>query len=182
MRDVEKLNNMTPVTRDAARRLGLGGVLDQLVKTVNGMVTAMQGASVVLKAPVLGNTTVTLSIGATPYQIQGVAAWRAAGTVALTGTTHDVAIDQWASYRVSVASGGTATITKSADQASEILAMANVPAVPANEADFGYFVVRGGSAAIFDATTNNLQTGAVAGMIVKFYPASSPIQAVASLV
>lgn len=174
---VDRLNSENPVFYEAK----LGDKLKALIDVLNGVVAALQGGTFVLKAPVLSNSTTALSIGATPYQIQGVQAWRAAGTVALTATTHDVGVDKWAAFRVSVASGGTATITKGADQNTLALALTTIPAVPTNEADFGYFIVRGGTAAIFDATTNNLATGAVTGMIVQYYPASTPLAAIPTI-
>lgn len=183
MGDVVRLNYESPTNKQVASNQGLGSVLDKLITTVNGLVAAMQGGSFVLKAPTLGNTTTALAIGATPYQVLGVQAWRTAGTVALTATTHDVAINKWAAYRVSVASGGTATITKDGtDRDTLALALANVPAVPTGEVDFGYFVVRGGNSAIFDATTTNLASGAVTGMLVHYYPAQPLIAAVPALV
>jgi hypothetical protein len=127
------------------------------------------GGTGLLQSPALTNTTTTLSFGAFNFFVNGASFRKAAAAVALTATTHDVAQDTWASFRVSIAANGTVTITKAADQVTEALAHSTLAAVPANEANMGYFVVRGGTAAIFDATTNNLQSGGVTGMVVTFY-------------
>lgn len=161
-----QLDNISPVTK----RAKLGFRIKQLME----LAKLHAGGTGLVLPTVLGNTTVTLSFTAFNFFVNGAPARKAAGTVALTATTHDVQIDKWASYRVSIAAGGTVTITKqvAAEDDTEAAAMSNLAATPANEANVGSFVVRGGTAAIFDATTTNLATGAVTGMIVKFYPAA----------
>lgn len=172
-RSVVQLNKESPAFSKAL----LGTKLDQLIE----LGRLFYGGTGILQSPALTNSTVTLSHGAFNYFVNGAPARKAAATVALTATTHDVAIDKWASFRVSIAAGGTVTITRAADQNTEALAHSTLAAVPANEANLGYFVVRGGTAAIFDATTNNLQTGAVAGMIVLFFSVVPTVAQPASL-
>lgn len=162
------IDRMNPI----AMQTLIGTKLDQLMSALNLLAG---GTGVMAPQHTMSNSTVSLALTAFTYYINGVPARKAAGNTALTATTHDVAATKWASYRVSIQSGGTVTITKSTDQDTEALAVANLPALPANEANVGYFLVRGGDAAIFDATTNNLATGAVTGMIVKFLPATAAV-------
>lgn len=160
-RSVTQLNSENPVFK----RIGLGTLLNQLVE----LAKLNNGGTGLLQSPALTNTTTTLSFGAFNFFINGVPLRKAAAAVALTAINHDVAIDRWASFRVSIAADGTVTITRADDQLTLVLAHSTLAAVPANEADMGYFVVRGGTAAIFDATTTNLQSAAVTGMTVSFY-------------
>ena len=80
----------------------------------------------------------------------------AAGT-AFTATTHDIAdpdaAGREALYVLSIATGGTITITKGADAA---LAAAVRPAVPAGEIDLGQVLVAHDGSAVFNATTDAL--------------------------
>jgi hypothetical protein len=170
--DVEKLNRLTEGTFDTK----LGEKLDLLLQYLH----LLNKGSGLVNAVTLGNSTVSLSFTAFNAVVNGVSIYKASGTQALTATTHDVAIDKWASYRVSVNVAGTVTITKqaAAEDNTEAAAIANLAALPADTAALGYFTVRGGTGAIFDATTNNLQTGAVAGMVVNFYPATPLLPAV----
>lgn len=158
------LNNLSPETD----RSQLGKRIRQLLD----MAILQAGGTGIVYAITLSNSTTALSFTAFNYFVNGAPARKAAGTQALTATTDDVAQDKWASFRVSIAAGGTVTITRADDVDTEAEAHANLADVPANEADMGYFVVRGGTGAAFDATTTNLQTGAIAGMVVKFFPAT----------
>lgn len=157
------LNNISPETDKSQ----LGKRIRQLLD----LAILQAGGTGVVYAIILSNSTTALSFTAFNYFVNGAPARIAAGTKALTATTHDVAQDKWASFRVSIAAG-TVTITKAADVDTEAEAHANLAAVPANEANMGYFVVRGGTGAAFDATTTNLATGAITGMVVKFFPAT----------
>lgn len=166
-RSVTQLNKESP----ASQRAGLGTKLDQLTEFAK----LFYSGSALLHTPALTNTTTALAFSAFNYLINGIMARKAAGTQALTATSDDVAQDKWASFRVSIAAGGTVTITRAADQDTEALAHSTLAAVPANQADMGYFVVRGGTAAIYDATTTNLQTGGVTGMVVLFFSAAPAV-------
>lgn len=176
MRNETRLTYGSPETK----RVSLGKRLAQLTE----LAKLLAGGTGIVQQHTLANTTTALSFSAFNFFVNGVPARKAAGTQALTAVTHDVQIDKWASYRVSIAANGTVTITKQvpAEDDTEAAAIANVAATPANEANMGYFVVRGGTGAIFDATTNNLQSGAVAGMVVRFYPSAPALkEAVTSL-
>lgn len=162
--DVEKLNRINEGAYDAK----LGDKLDLLLQYLN----LLNKGSGLVNAVTLGNSTTTLSVSAHNAIVNGVPIYKAAATQALTATTDDVAIDKWASFRVSINASGTVAITRAADVDTEALAIANLAAVPANSANLGFFTVRGGTGGIFDATTTNLQTGAVTGMVVNFYPAT----------
>ncbi len=181
-----------PLTEESAlsnvhadtKRVKLGTTIKQLTRLLAALDLAQGGR--VLRPPTLSNSTTSLAIGAFSGIFNGLLWSLPAGTKALTATTHDVAQAQWASFRVSakvITSGSgaqtvtlTVTITKSADVASEALAVAAVPALPsADDIDLGFFTVRGGDSTFFDATTNNLQSGAVTGMVVNFYPTTTMI-------
>jgi len=178
-RSVEQLNNLSAETKAFGGGRGLGTVLDALITKMNGVMAYEGGGTSVRTPPLFTNTTVALAISNTVYQVNGVPAVRSATTVTPTTTTHNVGQNLWASFRVSVQAGGTVTLTKAADVASEALAIANLAAVPAGECDFGFFTLRGGSAAGYVAGTTNLATAAITGMIVNFYPAIPPASLVA---
>lgn len=183
-RAVSNLNRVS----EAAYRAGIGDKIDQLLQ----LAAILFGGTSILSPPTLTNSTTALSYGAFIMTQDGLTMKMAAGTKALTATTHDVAATKWASYRVSakLAITGTTTqtitltitITKAADQNSKVEALATIPAVPANECDMGFLIIRGGDAAIFDATTDNLQSGFQTGGIVEFYPSVAPLSAIAQLV
>lgn len=171
-----RLDNMN----DSTKRVKLG----KRMRLITELTKLLSGGTGVVNQHTMGNTTTTLALGILNYVVNGVPVRKASGTTALTATGHDVQIDKWASYRVSGGATGTITITKqsAAEDDTEQEAIANVVATPANEANLGYFVVRGGTAAIFDATTNNLQTAAVAGMVVRFFPSTAVLsEAITSL-
>ncbi len=92
-------------------------------------------------------------VGATAIEVTAVAA----GT-AFTATAMDVTADKWASYLLSVQTGGTKTITMSAlgTYATEALAIAALAAKPTNEAILGYITIKATASAIWDATTDAL--------------------------
>lgn len=92
------------------------------------------------------------------FQVDGVAAHVAAGEVAFTPTTHDIADPDTdpreAIYVLSIAEGETApTITKGATAAA---GAAVAPATPANEIKLGEVLVQHDGSAIFDASTDDL--------------------------
>jgi hypothetical protein len=178
-RSVEQLNNLSAETKAFGGGRGLGSVIDALITKMNGVMSYQAGGTSVRTTPVFTNTTVALAISNTAYQVNGIAANRSATTVTPTTTTHNVAQNLWASFRVSVQAGGTVTLTKAADVASEALAIANLAAVPGGECDFGYFTLRGGTGAGYVAGTTNLATAAIAGMVVNFYPAIPPVSLIA---
>jgi len=104
----------------------------------------------------LANTRVTAQFsaaGATAIEVTAVAA----GT-AFTATSHDVTADKWASFLLSVQTGGTKIITMSAlgTYDTETLAIAALAAKPTNEAILGYITIKATSSAIWDATTDAL--------------------------
>jgi hypothetical protein len=95
--------------------------------------------------------------GATPIELAATAA----GT-AFTATTHDVATgSKWGLFKLSIQTGGTITITPSAalNYDTEALALAAIPATPANEISLGHITVQSTSGAIWDATTDALAGG-----------------------
>lgn len=167
--DVDKLNRLTEAAFDAK----LGDKLDLLLQYLN----LLNKGSGLVNAVTLSNTTVSLAFTSFNAVVNGVPIFKASGTQGFTATSDDVAATKWASFRISVNVSGTVAITRAADQNTEAAAIAALAAVPANSADLGFITVRGGDAAIFDATTTNLQTGAVTGMVVNYYPATALLPA-----
>lgn len=174
MRNEVKMN-----AKGALQGKNIGSQFAQIL----ALATLQAGGTGVVYQHAFSNTTTTLAYTAFNAFVNGINVYKAAGTVALTATTHDVAIDKWASYRVSMVVGGTIVITKqvAAEDDTEAAAIGHLAALPAVSVNLGYFTVRGGSAAIFDATTNNLATGAVTGMVVHYYPATATLSSAIAL-
>jgi len=85
----------------------------------------------------------------------GVFKSKATAEFAFTATDHDIADGSFACFLVSLQADGTPVLTKGADAASAVLAIAAMPACPAGETPIGYFTL-GASGAIFNATTDSL--------------------------
>ncbi len=77
-----------------------------------------------------------------------------------TGTAKVIAIDRWASALLSVNGAGAGVVTWSAsDYASEALAIAALPALPAGNTPLGYVTVLTNSGNTWTAGTDALQGG-----------------------
>jgi hypothetical protein len=82
-----------------------------------------------------------------------------AGT-AFTATTHDITASKWRSFRMSMVTNGTITITHSASEyATEALAIAALAALPATSVELGYITVQAPATGTWDATTCSLAGG-----------------------
>lgn len=112
----------------------------------------------------IGSTDTRIASAAFPYLLGGTNYSKtavAAGTALPAGT---IPASQWGVYRVSINTAGTIAITAGAANyttgyASEALAIAALPAVPAGEWNVGYVTVQA-SASTFIAGTDALQGGA----------------------
>jgi hypothetical protein len=82
---------------------------------------------------------------------------------AFTATTHDLVANTQAYYIYSLAAAGTVTVTKGTAVAHG--ATPALPATPANEYLLGYVLIHAATAAIFDATTTELDALGVGGSI-----------------
>lgn len=88
--------------------------------------------------------------------------------LAFTASTHDVASGKYGSFRLSVKSDSSLTITMSAAvYATRDSAYNAVPAIPAQSADLGYVVIYA-VGALFDATTTKLNASTIQ---VYYHPA-----------
>lgn len=91
------------------------------------------------------------------YQVDGVRAHKASAETAFTATTHDIADPdddpREAIYVLSIAQGGTITITKGTTAAADA---AVAPATPAGELKLGEVLIQHDGTAIFDASSNDL--------------------------
>lgn len=94
------------------------------------------------------------------YELDGITYYKAAAETAFTASTHDIAIDKWSSYLLSIALNGTITITKAAsDYATEALAIAAVPSTPTDNVRMGYLTIKTADGVKWDATTDALKGG-----------------------
>lgn len=88
---------------------------------------------------VLANTPFT-------YRFLGVPALKAAVTEGTAFPTGTIPSNKWGSFRISVSSTGTITLTKASGNgtgyATEALALAAVPAVPTGELDLGTITLK----------------------------------------
>lgn len=146
---------------------------NRLVADVQGLLNG----DLLISAPTIGigSTPTNVATGAFVFQIDGVRERKAAvaaGT-AFTATTHDIAdptaLPREAIYVLSVAVGGTITITKGADAAA---GAAVAPATPANEVKLGEVLIQHDGTAIFDATTDQLDA---AHLTVTYTPAAAAV-------
>jgi hypothetical protein len=82
-----------------------------------------------------------------------------AGT-AFTGTTHDITASHWRSFRMTMVTNGTITITHSASEYdTEALAIAALATLPATSIELGYITIQAPAAGTWDATTCSLAGG-----------------------
>lgn len=113
-----------------------------------------------------GSTDTAVASSAFAYQIPGaVATTKAAITAGTALPAGTVPIDTWAVFRVSIAAGGTITVTAGAANfttgySTEALAIAAVPATPANQWNMGYFTLKTHSGTTFVDGTDGLFGGA----------------------
>lgn len=167
----------------AAKNALLGTTLRQLITGFNQMQAVMQGASGVLEPSGLarGTPDTQIATGAFNYSINGVMANKAAANNAIGAQT--VTADRWALYRLTVASGGTITVSPAAGNAagytSEALAKAALPALPANQADLGYVTVKTKAGTAWVAATDGLAGGSTGNVasVTNYYPATPAIPA-----
>lgn len=157
-------------------------IVDELKTVTNATKGVLTNATCVKTAPVLSATTGAVTLHSTAFQfmINGITYYKAAADTAFTGGgAHDVATgSKYASFKISVATNGTITITPSAalNYTTEALAIAAVPATPAGECSMGYITVKSHAGAIWDATTDALTggTGGTPSTATGWYPASVP--------
>jgi len=99
------------------------------------------------KKKVLAANTVTALVNGTRVALT-------TAEYAFTATDHDLALNTQAYYIYSLAAGGTVTLTKGTAVAHGATPV--VPATPTNEYLLGYVLIHAATAAIFDATTTEL--------------------------
>jgi len=95
-----------------------------------------------------------------------------------TGTAQIIAIDKWSSALLTIAANATKTVTWSAtlNAASEALAIAALPAVPAGHTPVGYITVLTGSGVTWTAGTDALAsgTGGTPATTTNYYNSMNP--------
>lgn len=128
---------------------------------ITGTTIPYQTAAVLLS---IGSTDTRVANAAFAYLIAGTNYSKtatAAGTALPAGT---IPTDTWGVYRASVGTTGTITFTAGAANyttgyASEVLAIAALPATPANQWNMGYFTVQTATGQPFVAGTDALAGG-----------------------
>lgn len=138
--------------------------LNKLVDDVENLRRAVSYMmpGVVLTAPATKTGTTSAKAWrneAFTYATRGLIESKAAAETAFTATTHDVAASKEAWFVLSIAAGGTLTITKAADQTIGTVVL---PSGPDNQVVVAYLQIVTGTTG-FDATTDDL---AVAGTII----------------
>lgn len=157
---------------------------------VNGLRSYVLGNRIVAGKPTLAiSSNFDIATGAIIYlAFAGVLKSVASGTVCDTGTSAAIAASKWGIAQISCNSSGTltatwATGTAGAGYASEALAIAALPAVPAGEVSIGYVTVQA-HASGFTAGTDALQggTGGNVATTTTYYDATAldPASAVGS--
>ncbi len=146
-------------------RLAFNALLEQQMRSMPGAVlSAVQSKKGTTSAKAWRTEAFT-------FATRGFRQSKAAAETAFTATTHDIAASRQAYYTLSIASGGTITITKAADQV--IGTDVNV-AGPDNELIISYLKIVNGAGGIWDATTDDLAVGAGAGPVTSITFFDSP--------
>lgn len=136
-----------------------------LLAEIDEMRTRQTGTGMISAAGlVIGSTDDRIGSVAFGFHINGVAEAKAAVAAGTVIPAETVTADKWALYRNSIAAGGVITVTPAAGNvagyATEVLAIAAIPATPANEADMGHFTVLTASGLAWVADTDALEGGA----------------------
>lgn len=161
---VTDLNGMNP----AAKNAQLGTMLQALITGLNAIaafIGTAGGATGIISSAALarGSTDTRPANAAFNFFINGLAYNKAAVAAGTAIGAQTVTADKWALYRLSIQANGTITITPAAANvagyASEALAKAAIPALPANEADMGYFTVKTATGLAWIAATDALAGG-----------------------
>ena len=174
---VSDLDNSMPAAKSAL----LCTNLQSLINKVNGITNLLNGAELLVGPVTLSRGTPDTTIGSTAfnYSVNGVVAQKAAANTAIGAQT--VTADRWALYRLTIASGGTITVTPAAGNAagytSEGAAIAAIPAVPANQVDMGYITVKTKVGTTFVAATDALAGGATGNVasVTHYVPATAGV-------
>lgn len=153
-------------------------VVDDIKTLVNGLRNAMLYGA-------LGNPTFAIdtnfdvkSTEPISYTNGGTLKTLADNTNFNTGTAQIIAINKWSSALLSVNASGTGVVTWSAtlNAASEALAIAALPALPATSTPLGYITVLTGSGVTWTAGTDALTggTGGTPATTTNYYNAINP--------
>lgn len=121
----------------------------------------------------IGGTTTNVASGAFSFYIAGTKYTKTAlpaGTALAAGT---IPQNKWGIYRFSINAAGTIAVTPGAlnfttGYASEALAIAALPALPASSADMGYVTVMSTTGGGFIGGTSNLNDGGVTAHYYSF--------------
>lgn len=155
-----------------------------LLAEIDEIRTRMSGTGLI-SAPglVIGSTDDQIGNVAFNYHIDGVARVAAAVAAGTAPTAQTVTADKWALYRLSVDAADSKTVTPAADNVAgydtEALAIAGIPATPANETDMGYVTVLTGAATAWIGATDAFEGGAAGNpaTTTNYYDADNTISA-----
>jgi hypothetical protein len=161
MADYKSFYEMDDITDvQAVKEHGFKSEVRELRKLVNilAQITSISMPGCLLTAPAgkTGTSSAkTWRVEGFDYKVRGLKETKAAAETALTATTHDTAGSKESWYLLSIASGGTLTITKGADQT---IGTKVLPQVPDNSVPVAYMQIIT-NATGFDATTDDLAVG-----------------------
>ena len=131
--------------------------------TTNGITTWGPAAPVGVTLLSRGTTDTRVASLAFGYLINGTAYTKAAVAAGTAFSAQTIPLAKWGSYRMSVNTAGTLTLTAAPDNttgyATEAAAIDDVPAVPLNEWNVGYLTVQAQSGNNWIAATDALQGG-----------------------
>ena len=172
------LNHASPA--DSAAKTG--NVLFDLIAAWNNLVSG--ATNVVTSAPALaisgaGGTAAKTTAAFTAFVDGGVVS--VAATTAMTAIAGTLADTKYAAWAFYVGPTGTISVSaKAADCTTEALAIAALPALPANVAQIGYITVRNaqGGGTAFTAGTTHLDA---TGIVTTYYNAMPVTLAITTL-
>jgi hypothetical protein len=137
----------------------------KLLAELDGIRNALSGDSVRTPAGLaIGSTDDQIASAAFTFNIAGVPETKAAVAAGTAPGAQTVTADMWALYILSIAAGGTITVTPAAANvagyATEALAIAAIPSTPANQALMGYVTVQTAAGLAWIAATDAFAGGA----------------------
>ncbi len=156
-----------------------------LLAEVDEMRTRMSGDGLI-SAPglVIGSTDDQIGSVAFTFHKNGIPEAKAAVAAGTAPTAQTVTADKWALYLLSIATGGTITVTPAAANvagyATEALAIAALPATPAGEISMGYVTVKTKAATAWIGATDAFFGGAAGNVAsaTNYYDSDNTIGAV----
>jgi len=158
--EIKLLDEYDPALKEAALSTKLSAIISQ----VNDVIAKLKGDYLISKPGLTVGTTDAADIknAAFDYTINGVKIEKAAGETAFAGTEDAIPStgDLYGAFRVVIDAAGTVTIQEAAANATgyatAVLALAGLPAVPADKAALGTVTVLAADGTAFTPGTTEL--------------------------